>query len=251
MNRNSLQTVLGALWIFFYSSITNNIPVEVVLAFQQQRAATKISARNRPSRLMMTSRNKSKEIYNIPGSGWKSSEWNWGYAVGTGHDCALICRRKFSSILSRKELLESLLHPKEISSSSISTITVEDADRLREPSFEEVKLILGLTVQRGRWDGTDGGRNGYGEVLYHMAQAERYESSNEEMNAKLFVHDMSERFHLIANNEFEEDIDNRLTVGSDEVMKQILNDYTNDYDLMRRICTGLVLQKMGFVQFGM
>ena len=46
-----------------------------------------------------------KEIYNIPGSGWKSPDWNWGYGVGTGHDGALICRRNFSSVQSRKDLI--------------------------------------------------------------------------------------------------------------------------------------------------
>ena len=60
-----------------------------------------------------------------------------------------------------------------------------------DPSFEEVKLILGLTIQRARWDGSDGAtRNnngGYREVLDHMAKAKRYESSNEELNAKYFV----------------------------------------------------------------
>lgn len=204
--------------------------------------------------VVMSARNKSKEIYDIPGSGWKSPEWNWGYAVGTGHDCALICRRKFSSVKARKELIQTLFQPKEISSKDEDNgnrIKVEDADVSRDPPFEEVKLILGLTIQRGRWDGTDGGRNGgYGEVLYTMAQAERYESNDEETNAKLFVQDMSEKFHLIATNEFEEDVDNGSSLASAEFMKKILNDHANDYDTMRRRCTALVLQKMGFVQLG-
>ena len=185
-----------------------------------------------------------KEIYNIPGSGWKSPDWNWGYGVGTGHDCALICRRNFSSVQSRKDLIQALLNPSESN----------DANNLRDPPFEEVKLILGLTIQRGRWDGTDGGRNGgYGEVLYTMAEAQRYESNDEEMNAKLFVQDMSERFHLIANNEFEEDVDDASSslVDSTDMMKQIMNDHMDDFDMMRRKCCGLVLQKMGFVQLGM
>jgi hypothetical protein len=166
--------------------------------------------------MMMMNKNSSirkKEIYNIPGSGWTSPTWNWGYANGTGHDCALLCRRKFSTKQQRQELIQELLHPAAISSSN-----VEEADSMRSPPFEEVKLILGLTIQRARWDGTDGGSEGYSEVLGMMANAERYESNDEELNSKLFVKDMVDRFHLIAGNEID-----GVAMDQDK-MKQMVNE---------------------------
>lgn len=209
------------------------------------------------------SNNSSKEIYNIRGSGWKSPSWNWGYASGTGHDCALICRNKFNTRDGkvRQDLIQSLLHP--TTGTDIDTDIDIDIDTHNiDPPFEELKLILGLTIQRGRWDGTDGGAGGYGEVLTHMAQAKRYESNDDKLNSQLFVQDMSNRFHLIAGNQFvgddaDDDNNNKSTDGNDkadnslEMMKQIQIDCSNDYDMMRRRCTGLVLQKMGFIELGM
>jgi hypothetical protein len=203
---------------------------------------------------MMSSNSKEKEIYNIPGSGWKSPSWNWGYANGTGHDCALICRNKYNTRQSRQDLIQALLHPDASASASTSA---------NLQSFEEVKLILGLTIQRGRWDGTDGGQNGggYSEVLEQMANAKRYESNDEQLNAELFVQDMSERFHLIAGNVFvpqnakhdddhDDDASEKAYNENMEMMKEIQND-CQDYDIMRRKCTALVLQKMGFIELGM
>ena len=92
---------------------------------------------------------KKKEIYNIPGSGWKSPTWNWGYAVGTGHDCAMICRKKYDSFQKRKDLILSLLEPTtplDTKSHHDDGNDVGDDDTsIRDPPFEEVKLILGLT----------------------------------------------------------------------------------------------------------
>jgi hypothetical protein len=138
-------------------------------------------------------------------------------------------------------LIQSLLHPTTDAGTDMDTDSVD-------PPFEELKLILGLTIQRGRWDGTDGGAGGYGEVLTHMAQAKRYESDNDELNSQLFVQDMSSRFHLIAGNQF---VGDDTDENSLEMMKQIQIDCANDYDMMRRRCTGLVLQKMGFIELGM
>ena len=183
---------------------------------------------------------RNKEIYNVPGSGWTSPTWNWGYANGTGHDCALLCRRKFSTKQKRQELIQQLLHPSDISSSII-----QEADSSRSPPFEEVKLILGLTIQRARWDGTDGGSGGYSEVLGIMAKAQRYESNDDESNSKLFVKDMVDRFHLIAGNEIGDE-----AMDQDKI-KEIVNECANDYDMMRRKCAGLVLRKMAFVDLGM
>ena len=210
---------------------------------------------------------KKKEIYNIPGSGWKSPTWNWGYAVGTGHDCAMICRKKYDSFQKRKDLILSLLEPTtplDTKSHHDDGNDVGDDDTsIRDPPFEEVKLILGLTIQRGRWDGTDGGRvGGYSEVLQLMAQAQRYESNDEELNAKLLVKDMSDRFHLIAGNMFDDDnisisiMRDGFTSSSNsqsecqDMMQQIIREYSHDMDMVRRKCTGLVLLKMGFVTLG-
>ena len=210
---------------------------------------------------------KKTEIYNIPGSGWKSPTWNWGYAVGTGHDCAMICRKKYDSFQKRKDLILSLLEPTtplDTKSHHDDGNDVGDDDTsIRDPPFEEVKLILGLTIQRGRWDGTDGGRvGGYSEVLQLMAQAQRYESNDEELNAKLLVKDMSDRFHLIAGNMFDDDnisisiMRDGFTSSSNsqsecqDMMQQIIREYSHDMDMVRRKCTGLVLLKMGFVTLG-
>ena len=160
----------------------------------------------------------SKEIYGIPNSGWSSKQWNWGSAIGTGHDCALICRRQYDSRKSREQLVSNLL-------------------QCKGPPFEEVKLVLGLAWQRGRWDGSDGGRGGYGEVLSEMAKAERYERSEE--GDKLLVQDMQERYLLL--NPSNED---------KEAMMAIF-DETDDLDAARRRCSGLVLKSMGFVDSGL
>jgi len=50
-------------------------------------------------------------LYGIPNSGWRSPQWNWGSAVGTGHDCAAICRRQYASRPQRQELIQHLLEP--------------------------------------------------------------------------------------------------------------------------------------------
>ena len=223
--------------------LTKQLPIAFILKMNNNNNTNSSNNKNKQTK---------KEIYNIPGSGWTSPTWNWGYANGTGHDCALICRRKYSTEQSRQELIQSLLFDGE-DNNKIANDDTDDNDNNTTPSFEEVKLILGLTIQRGRWDGTDGGRNGgYGQVLEYMAQAERYESSNEELNSKLFVKDMSDRFHLIVGNMFNDDDENDIDIDdSMKMMKQIQNDYEHDYDIMRRKCTGLVLKKMGFVEFGM
>ena len=147
-----------------------------------------------------------KEIYGIPRSGWTSPDWNWGSAVGTGHDCAAICRRQFGSCQSRASLVSYLL-------------------KGQGPPFEEVKLILALAWQRGRWDGCDGGLGGYGEVLNAMAQAQRYEVGDE--CDWLLVQDMKERYHLLDPNNVDQ-----------EVMMSLDGE---DVDGARRRCSGLVL----------
>jgi len=162
----------------------------------------------------------SKEIYGVPKSGWTSPEWRWGYGVGTGHDCAMICRQMYLTRESRENLVAELLEPK------------------KKTSFEEVKLVLGLAWQNGRWDGSDGGPGGYGEVLTLMAEAQRYENGSEESCSQLLVQDMNDRFHLL-----------NPTTEQLEIMKSILSD--GDHDSARRRCAGLVLSAMEFIENGL
>jgi len=160
----------------------------------------------------------------------RSPQWNWGSARGTGHDCAAICRRQYSTKESRRQLIDNLLEP------------AEDSNKRQPENFEEVKLILGLAFQNGRWDGSDGGAGGYGEVLQYMAGAQRDEEGSEDECAMRFVRDMQDRFEFIAD------------VSSMELreMRCILDgDAGKDMDCVRRKCSGLVLDQMGFVKKGL
>lgn len=108
-----------------------------------------------------------------------------------------------------------------------------------EPPFEEIKLVLALGWQKGRWDGSDGGQGGYCEVLAAMAEAKRYETEgSEESRIITFVEDMRERFHLL--NPSEEDVARMAAIdmGEDELERG------------QRVCCGLVLKAMGFVETG-
>lgn len=160
------------------------------------------------------------EVYRIPRSGWTSPEWRWGYGKGTGHDAAKICREQYASSQSRTELVQTLI-----------------AADSTEPNFEEVKLVLALAWQRGRSNGSDGGRGGYGEVLATMAKAQRYEVGNE--CDKLLVQDMQQRFTLL--NPSDEEV---------KLMETAVESIDSNVDFARRRCAGLVLSSMGFVNDG-
>ena len=185
-----------------------------------------------------------KTIYSIQGSGWGSPQWNWGYAQGTGHDCAAICRRKWGGNAAdngksdRRQLVQSLLDPVTFKGSHQSE---------SEVPFEEIKLILGLAWQNGRWDGSDGGPNGYSHVLQIMANAHRYEQSDEVISALNFIEDVSARFDTIHRN-------------AEELkrMKAIANDVRGGHAgrveevfMARRTVAGLVLDAMNFVENGL
>mmetsp|Transcript_7719 Transcript_7719/g.19133 ORF Transcript_7719/g.19133 Transcript_7719/m.19133 type:complete len:216 (+) Transcript_7719:144-791(+) len=170
-----------------------------------------------------------KEIYNVPGSGWKSPNWNWGYGVGTGHDCAAICRQKYARMEDREELVRQL----------ISSPTAGENEQRLPANFEEVKLVMALAWQQGRWDGSDGGEGGYGEVLQAMADARRYEGEDETTNCFFLFKDMKERYHLLD--------------PSPEDMKEMQKAEKiceTDADAAVRCCSGLVLKSMGFVNNG-
>ena len=109
----------------------------------------------------------------------------------------------------------------------------------REPTnFEEVKLVLALAWQNGRWDGSDGGRGGYEEVLEAMAQADRYEKGDEDECSRRFIKDMQARFPLL--NPTDEEL----------ATMQQLDQLEPDVDAARRRCSALVLRAMGFVEKG-
>eukprot|EP00584_Thalassiosira_punctigera_P006334 CAMPEP_0172529380 /NCGR_PEP_ID=MMETSP1067-20121228/3477_1 /TAXON_ID=265564 ORGANISM="Thalassiosira punctigera, Strain Tpunct2005C2" /NCGR_SAMPLE_ID=MMETSP1067 /ASSEMBLY_ACC=CAM_ASM_000444 /LENGTH=227 /DNA_ID=CAMNT_0013313421 /DNA_START=39 /DNA_END=722 /DNA_ORIENTATION=- len=177
-----------------------------------------------------------KQIYSIHGSGWKSSTWNWGYAQGTGHDCAAICRRRWDDRDERRKLVQSLLSPVEFKASHPES----------EVPFEEVKLILGLAWQQGRWDGSDGGPGGYGAVLSTMADARRYEKEDEVISALNFIEDISAQFETISRN-----------AGESKRMKAVANDVRGKHAgkeeifMARRTCAGMVLDAMNFVDNGL
>jgi hypothetical protein len=170
-------------------------------------------------------------LYGIPGGRWTSRNWNWESAMGSGHDCALICRRNFDTTKSRQELVESLLSSKGLG---------HDGD------FDEVRLVLALTWQRGSRDGSDGGDGGYGEVLQEMAEAKTYdEPKNEVQNIKLLIVDMASRFPFISS-------DNDENTEQMEQWAMEAMGATNLIELqkLRLKCCGMVLQAMGFVESG-
>jgi hypothetical protein len=169
-----------------------------------------------------------KTIYNVEKSGWTSPQWNWGSASGTGHDCAAICRKTYTTRQSRSSLVKKLYE------------AASKEARDREPkNFEEVKLVLALAWQNGRWNGSDGGRGGYGEVLAAMADASRYEVGSEDDCSRLLIEDMQSRFHLLDPDR--EDLD---------TMQRLFDDLEPDTDAARRRCSALVLKAMGFVENG-
>jgi hypothetical protein len=113
---------------------------------------------------------------------------------------------------------------------------------LREPkNFEEVRLVLGLSFQRGRWDGSDGGQGGYGEVLARMADAKRYEDGTEDECSLRFIEDMHDRFEILADN----------TSMELREMRSLLDTASDDIDHAKRKCSGLVLEAMGFIDKGL
>ncbi|EED95118.1 predicted protein [Thalassiosira pseudonana CCMP1335] len=175
-----------------------------------------------------------KTIYDIPNSGWSSNAWNWGSAIGTGHDCAMICRRRWSSRKDREALVSSLLNPQ--------------AAKVEVP-FEEVKLILGLVWQNGRWDGSDGGPNGYAEVLSTMAAARRYEvKDNEVLSALNFIEDVRDHYYTISRSK--EDLDHMKSVAHEVTQYHHHMVGSEDVFRVRRVCAGMVLNAMNFVGKG-
>lgn len=163
----------------------------------------------------------SMDLYGVPRSGWKSPDWNWGSAVGTGHDCARICRQQYANRQARVDLVGNL-----------------QSGKPEPANFEEVKLVLGLAWQNGRWDGRDGGRGGYGEVLQIMAEAKRYEEGEASECARRLVQDMEARF-------------SKLNPSNEQKAAMQAAVEESDDDAAQRRCSGLVLEAMGFVDIGL
>jgi hypothetical protein len=170
----------------------------------------------------------SKEIYNVPNSGWRQkASFNWGSSSGTGHDCAAISRRTYGTRKARADLVRNLLEPADLLKSRVPE------------NFEEVKLVLALAWQNGRWDGSDGGPGGYGDVLAAMAEADRYEVGSDEECSRRLVEDMRGRFALLEPSDEER-----------KGMTSLWDDAEHDVDKAQRRCCGLVLRAMGFVENG-
>ncbi|KAL7468137.1 hypothetical protein ACHAXS_008356 [Conticribra weissflogii] len=242
-----------SLLISLLFTAINTITITTIHAFQQSNNSLlphhlhpKISKSSPlsflPSTALQMNSNRKQHLYGIPNSTWKSPQWNWGSAMGTGHDCAAICRRRWSLRDNRSALVELLL----------------DGGRAEEDvSFEELKLILGLAWQRGRWDGSDGGVGGYSEVLGWMAGGERYEMEGEGgelVSAWNFVEDVSERFEKISKGRKELEIMEEVAKGAlSKKGKEggLGEDDRKEIFVARRICAGLVLDSMNFVDNGL
>jgi hypothetical protein len=196
----------------------------------------------------------SKLIYGIPGSGWTSSEWNWGSPFGTGHDCAMICRQRYSTVQSRAALVDDLLLCGSATTTTASTdttattTTTTDKDEL---DFEEIKLIMALVWQKARKTGLEA----FGVILDEMAKAERYEvdrrdnddddddetklqHSGDEYCSRLLVQDIQSRYMWLE------------PTLEDKMAMNLLWYDTDDYRVARCRCCGLVLKSIGFVERG-
>ena len=229
--------LLSLLSLSFLFSITGN-----AFAFQSPSKLLSSELCRQGSPLRMTYHpsptETEKEVYNIPNSGWRSQDWNWGSAMGTGHDAAMICRRRWNSRSDRQQLVKSLLDP------VFHKASYPDS----EIPFEEVKLVLGLAWQKGRWDGSDGGAGGYGEVLSIMADARRYEDEDEVISALNFIDDVSKRFATIARSD--EELKKMKSIAAD-VRGRNHHAGKEEIFMDRREVAGMVLDAMGFVTNGL
>jgi hypothetical protein len=168
-------------------------------------------------------------VYDVPESGWTSPTWNWGYAVGTGHDCARICRARYARRKARAQLVHYLLLLQSAGGAPAADPTTD---------VEEVKLTLALAWQKGRWDGSDGDTGGYRDVLSRMAEAMRYEVGDPATCQRRLLADMQSRFSTLKPTDSEMDDMMSLSRSDEDVGRSLL------------VCSGLVLQAMGFVERG-
>mmetsp|Transcript_14486 Transcript_14486/g.21362 ORF Transcript_14486/g.21362 Transcript_14486/m.21362 type:complete len:203 (-) Transcript_14486:1328-1936(-) len=167
------------------------------------------------------------QVFGIPSAGWTSPEWRWGEPSGMSHDCASQCRERFRTIEQREHLVDSLVNIDEDTAGTDDGIL----------SFEEIKLVLALAWQKARKNGFEG--EAYGVILDQMTEAERYESGDDEATSRLFVQDVQKRFFWL-----EPEVEDKIA------MTMLWYD-TEDYDVARRRCGGLVLKAIGFIEDGL
>ena len=153
--------------------------------------------------------------------------------VGTGHDCAAICRRRWSDKTDRQKLVNSLLNPAGYHSKHHDY----------EIPFEEIKLILGLLWQRS------GRSHSYNQVLENMARAGRYEENDEMLSAFNFITDVRDAFPDVALSKSDKD---HMDSVAGEIQQYHSDPLVNREDVfrIRRICCGMVLEAMGFIERG-
>jgi hypothetical protein len=104
--------------------------------------------------------------------------------------------------------------------------------------MEEIKLVLALAWQKGRWDGSDGGAGGYCDVLSRMAEAIRYEVGDPAACQLRLLADMQSKFSTLKPTDSEMDRMMSLSSSDEDVGRSLL------------VCSGLVLRLMGFVERG-
>ena len=222
------QPNLLVLFVVLFSALANSTHG---FQFPTARRATS-GAPKSIVRMAASQTETTKQIYGVRGSGWRSQQWNWGYAQGTGHDCAAICRERWSARDARRDLVQSLLSPA--------------TSRGSEVPFAEVTLVLGLAWQNGRWDGSDGGPEGYPAVLRTLVEARRYEEDDEVLSARHFIEDVNARFETISRDA--EELARMRAIASDVLGKDAS---TEEVFSARRSVAGMVLDAMGFVEKGL
>jgi hypothetical protein len=228
-------------WLLLLASYHGS--AQALSTFSSSRGINSRRSYEFSSILFMGSKTNGRRLYGVSKSGWQSPVWNWGSAVGTGHDCAKICRQQYSSRSKRQELVHHLLSAEG---------TIDDIPQ----DFEEVKLILALAWQRGRWDGTDGGKGGYSEVLQHLVTADRYEAkdgSDSDLDwSRLWIYDIQQRYHTLKPSP--EQIKSMQNIVEIVQLQTNSNARSSCDDSViyraRRQCSGLVLEAMGFIENG-
>jgi len=172
----------------------------------------------------------------------------------------VLCRRQYRTPESRRDLIANLVMTKEAIRGGTTT-TADNAQR-SPANFEEVKLILALAWQKGLHNGHGGGGGGelrpYGEILDAMVQAERYENKavagsgpgrdddddddddDDKDNSLLLVQDMQKRYFFLTP-----EVDDKIR------MNLLLYDGDEDWDWIRRRCSGLVLRALDFEENGL
>ena len=93
-------------------------------------------------------------------SGWSSSDWNWGFAVGEAHNVAMTTRKKFSTSTERAAYLTAI--------GQLDVGTGLDV--------EELKMVLALRFQFASRQGKDGCGTGW-NIMCDMAEC-KYEGSS-------------------------------------------------------------------------